>query len=63
MWKLRKKMLDLEEREQQATVPEPERLRKTMASHRDCLGPNKGQGDRWKKEKGPHTVRTKLSRS
>lgn len=38
-------MADLEEREQQATVPEPERLLKTMASHEDWLNPNNRETD------------------
>lgn len=54
-------MLGLEGREWQATDPRPERLLKTKVSHGDCLNPNKGQGDSWKKEKGSHIVRAKLN--
>lgn len=38
-------MAELEEREQQATVPEPERLPKTMASYEDWLNPNNRETD------------------
>lgn len=53
--------MDVEQREQQATGAKPERRLKTTASHGDCLSPDKGQGDRWRKEKGPHIVKAKLS--